>query len=201
MNRKKLKSQARELLRGHVLELITPFVIILFFAILIDWLLIGNLPNPNNASWSLIIDLLLFPLVLGTYALYLNYVRGKKTENHNLFSFYPMIFSVTVLFMLRTIFIFAWGLLLIIPGIIAAISFAMASRIYIDGEKDPMTCIRKSRKMMYGYKFDYFMFLMSFLGWIFLGIMTFGIALIYVIPYIVLGSTLYYEELKKITKF
>jgi len=90
-------------------------------------------------------------------------------------------------------------LLFIVPGFVAFISYIMSPRIFVDGEKDPLACIKKSTKMMRGYKWDYFMFVFSFIGWFFLSLMTFGIALIYVIPYFLTADTLYYEELKKIS--
>ena len=51
--------------------------------------------------------------------------------------------------------------------------------------------------MMNGYKLDYFIFELSFIGWYFLGAITFGIAYIYVIPYFTFANTLYYQRLKE----
>ena len=62
------------------------------------------------------------------------------------------------------------------------------------------TLVKKSKEMMLGYKNDYFLFMLSFTGWILFSILTLGIGLIYVIPYITVCQALYYEELKKITK-
>ncbi len=58
--------------------------------------------------------------------------------------------------------------------------------------------INASKHMMNGYKLDLFIFNLSFIGWILLGYITFGIALIWVVPYIQTANVMYYEELKKI---
>lgn len=42
--------------------------------------------------------------------------------------------------------------------------------------------------------------MLSFFGWYLLCALTFGIALVYVAPYVSVSEALYYEELKKITK-
>ena len=47
---------------------------------------------------------------------------------------------------------------------------------------------------------DYFVFELSFFGWILLGLVTFGIAYIWVVPYMEVDNVMYYEELKKLKK-
>ena len=92
------------------------------------------------------------------------------------------------------------SLLSVIPCIIAAILYSQAMFIMIDGEEKPVACIKKSKEMMYGYKWDYFVFMLSFFGWYLLCVLTMGIAIAYVAPYVSVSKALYYEELKKITK-
>lgn len=55
------------------------------------------------------------------------------------------------------IFIFLWTLLLVVPGIIAAISYSQTFYIIAeDSSIGPMDALRKSREMMDGYKWKYF---------------------------------------------
>ena len=54
--------------------------------------------------------------------------------------------------------------------------------------------------MIYGYKADYFMFLLSFAGWFFLGILSLGLLFIWIVPYLNVANLMYYEELKKLEK-
>ena len=96
------------------------------------------------------------------------------------------------------LFIGVWSLLFLIAGIIAAISYTMSMLIMVDGEEDAMECLRKSKAMMKGYKWDFVVFHLSFILWHLLGMVTLGIAYIYVWPYIMVSEVLYYEELKKV---
>ena len=82
-----------------------------------------------------------------------------------------------------------------------AFSFAMIGYLLADSkETNPgkaRNIIRQSREMMNGYKMDYFIFELSFIGWYLLGVITFGIAYIYVIPYFTFANALYYQRLKE----
>ena len=61
-----------------------------------------------------------------------------------------------------------------------------------------MDVIRLSKKMTYGHKWNMFVFNLSFILWYLLCIITFGLASIYVVPYVSAANALYYEELKKL---
>jgi uncharacterized membrane protein len=76
--------------------------------------------------------------------------------------------------------------------------FSMMEYIMADGEYNISATLKQSRKMMDGYKWDYFVFNLSFIGCIILSIMTIGILAIYTIPYMTVSKALYYEELKKL---
>ena len=83
------------------------------------------------------------------------------------------------------VYVFLWSLLLYIPGIIKAISYSQTYFIMRDnpgmkGEE----AINLSMKMMHGHKMDLFLLGLSFIGWILLGSITFGIGLLWVYPYI-----------------
>jgi uncharacterized membrane protein len=56
--------------------------------------------------------------------------------------------------------------------------------------------MKKSRKMMYGYKWKYFCLLCRFFGWFLLCILTFGIGYLWLGPYIRVSAAKFYEELK-----
>ena len=53
-----------------------------------------------------------------------------------------------------------------------------------------------SRAMMKGRKFDLFWLVLSFMGWILLGILTFGVGLLWVIPYMYTSMASFYEDVK-----
>ena len=77
------------------------------------------------------------------------------------------------------IFTFLWTLLLIIPGIIAALNYAMTFYILMDNPAMPvLDAIKYSKKMMYGNRWKLICFNFRFLGWgilIFLSMVLFSI--------------------------
>lgn len=57
--------------------------------------------------------------------------------------------------------------------------------------------IQESIEMMKGHKLHYILFICSFIGWFLLIVITFGLAGVWVIPYVQLSSILYYIHLKR----
>lgn len=102
--------------------------------------------------------------------------------------------------LLRSLFTFLWTLLLVVPGIIKAISYSQTLFIAIDNpEISANDAIDKSKEMMNGYKWKYFLLALSFIGWIILGIFTLGIGFLWIIPYISIANAKFYEDLKNQT--
>lgn len=102
--------------------------------------------------------------------------------------------------LLMALMLCGWFLLFYIPGIIKAFSYAMTPYILADcpavGAVDAITI---SRRMMNGHKWEYFVFILSFLGWNLLSALTFGIlSIFYVTPYEYTSLAGYYVELKKL---
>jgi uncharacterized membrane protein len=106
-----------------------------------------------------------------------------------------------VLNLLIGIFVFLWSLLFVIPGIIAGFRYSQAAFLMMDDpDLSPLDAIRQSKELMRGHKWEYFVFQLSFIGWYFLCGITFGIAMIWVMPYLTVAEINYYEELKKLQK-
>lgn len=103
-----------------------------------------------------------------------------------------------MIFLMTTIFTFLWSLLLVIPGIIKALSYSMAYRVKIDHpEYDWRACITESEKLMKGHKMEYFVLQLSFIGWLFVGAICFGIGTLWVAPYMEATNAHFYNELVK----
>ncbi|RXT58522.1 DUF975 family protein [Lacticaseibacillus chiayiensis] len=90
--------------------------------------------------------------------------------------------------LLQWLWVFLWMFLLIVPGIVKAMAYSQAQWIYRDaidsGQPIGYTeAIKRSRELMYGHKWDFFVLLLSFLGWWLLELITMGLASIWVIPY------------------
>ena len=85
---------------------------------------------------------------------------------------------------LTTLFILLWSLLLIIPGIIKAFSYALTPYLVLENpQMTVMEAIDESRRLMDGNKWRAFCLALSFIGWWLLGILTLGILYFWLIPY------------------
>ena len=90
-----------------------------------------------------------------------------------------------------------WTLLFIVPGIIKGLAYSLTPFIVKDNPQlSPNQAINLSMKMMKGHKFDLFYLYLSFVGWIFLAILTLGIGLLWVIPYMQTSMAAFYLDVK-----
>lgn len=98
---------------------------------------------------------------------------------------------------LQNVYIFLWTLLLIVPGIIKSYSYGLT--IYIlrdDKELSFNAAIEKSMAMMEGHKAKMFYLDLTFIGWVLLAIVTCGIGLFWVAPYMAAARVQFYEDVK-----
>ena len=201
INRPSLKAAAREKIKGNLWNIWKALLVFVAVGSVLGYIQ-GLLGEESTASRivAVLIEIAILPLSAGLVLYILNFVRGKKYDIHDLLTYYDKrVLNLLLLEIVVGLFTFLWSLLFIIPGIIAALSYSMYLYIYIDEIKtDAMEVIRESKRMMDGYKWDYFVFQLSFLGWGLLVAITFGIAAIYVIPYQSVAQAMYYEELKAI---
>lgn len=58
-----------------------------------------------------------------------------------------------------------------------------------------MDVLRKSKELMKGHRFEYFVLGLSFLGWEILGLLTLGILYLWLIPYIQVTTANFYNKL------
>ena len=90
-----------------------------------------------------------------------------------------------------------WTLLFIVPGIIKGLAYSLTPFIVKDNPQlSPNQAINLSMKMMKGHKFDLFYLYLSFIGWILLAILTLGIGLLWVIPYMQTSMAAFYLDVK-----
>ncbi len=154
----------------------------------------------GSGSASFLWTVLCFPLLWGYTVFFLNIIREKKIDWDSIFDGYKNgeWKRIGGTYLLYYIYVILWTLLLIIPGIIKALSYSMTPFILQD---DPTisgnAAIEKSMRMMDGHKMDLFWLFLSFIGWIILSIMTFGIGFILLEPYINTSVAHFYEDLKK----
>lgn len=134
--------------------------------------LFGPLIGPE-AHWLL--DLAGFliggALLLGSAHYFLKLHRDESAQFIDLFYGFKQLVSSFLTYLLFILFILLWTLLLIIPGIIASLRYAMTFYILND-EPDikPLQAIKRSSEMMKGHKWDFFKLHLSFIGWYLLAI-------------------------------
>lgn len=98
-----------------------------------------------------------------------------------------------LLVMLR---VFLWSLLFIIPGIIAAYSYAMVPYILAENPNlTPKEVLKLSKEMMKSNKWRFFCLGLSFIGWYLLCILTLGIGYIFLAPYVVAANACFYKDI------
>ena len=96
------------------------------------------------------------------------------------------------------VFVALWSLLFCIPGIIKSISYSQMFFLMAENKKmDAAEAQKKSMEIMEGHKWEYFVLNLSFILWYMLIGITFGLAAIYVVPYVEASKAEFYRKLKK----
>lgn len=136
------------------------------------------------------------PLLVGLHIFSLSIARDRDHATGQLFEGFSPFANGLVAYILTTIFIILWTLLLIVPGIMAAFSYAMTFFILADNRQiDGLEAIRRSKAMMYGHRWRLSCLVGRFTGWILLGVITLGIGFLWVGPYLMVSVARFYDEL------
>lgn len=101
-----------------------------------------------------------------------------------------------------SVFLIVFGLVLstviVLTIIYMIISFSQALFILNDEPKlNSRQALSMSFDMMEDYIVDYFLLVLSFIGWIIIGLFTFGLLYIWLVPYMYLTMAYFYEYIKK----
>jgi uncharacterized membrane protein len=159
---------------------------------------------PGATSMAIVGFVILGPLVVGESYLLLDVIdnNSKGDRLEFLFEGFKKSFLNSFLAeLLSKLFIFLWSLLFIIPGVIKFFSYKMVPYIIAENpDIDAIAAITLSREMMNGHKFRLFKLYLSFIGWVLLSILTLGIGLILLLPYVKLSVANFYRELKPLKK-
>lgn len=136
-------------------------------------------------------------MLLGFTIMFLNLIRTNQSNYNDLFKGFKNLWKAIGAYLLTLLLILLWSLLLIIPGIIAAIRYSQTLYIIADNPNiKVIDAIKESKRMMNGSKMRYFKLSISFIGWLLLSILTLGIGLLWLLPYINTSLTIFYEDLK-----
>ena len=153
--------------------------------------------TPNHVGYGLT-AIIAGPFILGLIICFMHLVRNEPFRFENLFDGFKKFVPALILQILMSIFIFLWSLLLVVPGIIAALKYSMSFYILNDNpEMSAMEAITASKEMMMGYKLKLFWMNLCFVGFMLLSTFTFFIGLLWLIPYMYTTYANFYQNLKE----
>ncbi len=136
-----------------------------------------------------------FAVGLSTFSLAIS--RNQDARIEQLFQGFNNYVTILGAYLLMILYILLWALLLIIPGIIAALSYSMTFYILADDDTiKAQEALDKSKKMMDGYKWKYFCLGLRFIGWALLCLLTLGIGFFWLVPYIHVSVAKFYDDIK-----
>lgn len=179
MTRTQLKAAAKEQIKGNIGMLLVITVI----TALITATVIGSILVPG--------------LTLSLIAIYLNLTNGQKASVGDMFCRMGALGKGWWLSILTCFFTSLWSMLFVIPGIVKSFAYSMAP--YVLAENPTMTAreaLRVSKEITKGHKFEIVVLQLSFFWWHLLGVITFGLAYIYVVPYINATMANFYNSIK-----
>ncbi len=141
---------------------------------------------------------LVLPLQAGCQRfLFLN-LREPANVREVLWAFDSNYLNIVKVMFLKDLKIFAWALLLVIPGIVKAYEYRLVD--YLLAENPALSsaeACEQSRALMDGNKWNAFVLDLSFIGWNILSLLTLGlVGLFYVSPYENSTNAALYEELR-----
>ena len=189
MERAQLKAQAKAQIKGNIG--------VLFLIMLVMGLVSGLAGMIPVAGYLATVIVLVPAFTLATVKIYLRLVNGTKPQVSDLFTEFSNFWAAFKVTFLTGLFTMLWSLLFYIPGIIKGLSYSQA--MFIMAENPDITAteaINRSKAMMDGHKMELFVLMLSFIGWFFLIGITFGLAGIYVMPYLQATLTNFYNSIK-----
>ncbi|MDR1864377.1 MAG: DUF975 family protein [Bacteroidales bacterium] len=137
-------------------------------------------------------------MTYGLFVLFLRSFRGEALKIKGLFIGFQNYAKVLKTMLLMYLYIALWTLLLVVPGIVKAYSYAMTPYILYDHpEMRANDVIAESAAMMDGYKMRLFLMDMSFIGWGLLCILTLGVGFLWLIPCMQSARAAFYEEVRE----
>lgn len=204
MSRIEIKEKAKEMIRGKKWYIWKPLIIFCLIGTLVS--IIGTtldaIFNTNIIILSIcdsIFSIISSIFMVGYTYYCLSFARGQEMDWKEVFNFAKEHWIVSLLSsILMGLIIFAGTILLVIPGIIAAIGLTFWAHVIADNPELKVTeVINKSWEITKGRKMEVFVFFLSFLGWALLVPLTLGILLIWLAPYMTIAEAIFYDEIRK----
>lgn len=162
-------------------------------------LLISGVINFIPIAGSIISIILVGPFAVAELRYFIKLHKKEKATVGSGFADFGKDFTGNVgAYILQSIYLFLWTLLLIIPGLIKSYSYSMT--MFLKAKNPEMKAndaITLSRKIMDGKKAKMFFLDLSFIGWILLSILTLCIGFIFLVPYMNSARVAFCEDAYK----
>ncbi len=137
------------------------------------------------------------PMYMGVTRIFLRIYNKESFELVQMFDGFKDFARTFSAYLLMAIYTFLWSLLLIVPGIIAGLSYSMTFFIMAENPNiSASDAIRQSKQMMMGYKWELFRLGLSFIGWVLLSSLTFGIGFLWLSSYYMTAFVIFYHKIK-----
>ena len=189
MGREELKERAREQIKGRIGVLFLMYLVIIGITSVTSWI-----PGAGAFANFFVIAP---AFEIGMLMVYTSIYNGAEIKAGDVLDGFYHFWGAFKITFFASLFSVLWSFLLFFPGIIKAYSYSMALYIWNENkELGALEAIQKSKEMMDGHKMDLFVLGLSFIGWFFLGMVTFGIAFIYAVPYMEMTMLNFYHSIK-----
>ena len=199
MNRKEIKENALNILEKNYFKILFSIFVYIFIISCVD-IIFSLLKFSSDVQemfcYLLVLTLVSAPFNVGLSFYVLKIIRNEEYSFKDLIVFYKKIITIFLISLVIEILFFMGLTLLFVPGVIVFLCYSFVNLVVADGEYSVIDALRESRELIYGFKIDYFKFLLSFIGWFLIILLTFGTAFIFVILYFIISNTIYYYNIK-----
>lgn len=203
------RAQARETLKGRWNEMALLMLVLSFISVVfvtpnyigtlaeIPWLAL------SGSSCSLLVTwLITVPLSYAFYNLCLAYARREELEDSYFAALFKDFAANWSKYVLSGLLVGVLVALIVLPtlligAIILGLAYAMVPFVIRDyKELGVREVLRTSRMMMRGHKWQLFILELTFIGWALLCILSLGIGLLWLTPYMTATYAHFYEDVK-----
>ncbi|MDR2421163.1 MAG: DUF975 family protein [Oscillospiraceae bacterium] len=186
-----LKNNAQQQIKGNIAALVAGYIIAAAMMVVLIFI-------PIVGVFALFI---LEPaFYISMVMMFLGQARGVMSKAADIFAAFKnttLLVNSVLTTILIGVFTSLWSLLLVVPGIIKALSYSMAYYILAENpDIGALGAIGESKRIMEGHKMELFILQLSFIPWMLLTAVTFGIAGIYAMPYMQQTLANFYLALK-----
>jgi len=208
-----LKELSKQQLTGRWGKSALLSLVYLVIGILPGQLLLSKL-NFSSLSTSLIDILLIAPVTIGVSICYLKLIRESDFNVVDIFNGFKYFITVVVVYgivdsmnilstlvsNIITVNVVTEQFLIVVFAVLSLFLYLMFSMVYYIIIDDPqigvLGALTGSKNLIQGQKGRLFLLQLSFLGWILLTILTLGIGILWVLPYLEVTTANFYLDLK-----